>query len=418
MRKSNRKGFTIVELVIVIAVIAILAAVLIPTFASIIKKANMSADQQAVRQMNTFLASEGAVEKPEIISEARTILLAADIEMKDYKPLTKDMYFYWVKSENRIIYADKDNKVIFPAEYEDLEYKMGDWFSLSGERVESNDWKKNMTSDTAKISDGGELVSFMEAYNNNDTKATAVTKITLEKDIDLMGAATNFKKITKNVEFDGNGYTVYGLCSNASVFNQNNHAGVPSSYGYGLFAQIGDVKSKKTATVTVKNVTFDGAVVDDPENAAQVSGAGIVAGIVYYGSTLNIEDVAVKNCYVRAEKKAGALIGYVAHNKIDKETNNPCTVTIKNVKVENVTVIAGREAAALIGFVQQSNLSATDLTTKNITVEADSSYGYKYSSDKLTATDDKGEQQRGITSKDYWDASKTIFAEGPTNFAK
>ena len=34
----NRKGFTIVELVIVIAVIAILAAVLIPTFSSLTQK--------------------------------------------------------------------------------------------------------------------------------------------------------------------------------------------------------------------------------------------------------------------------------------------------------------------------------------------------------------------------------------------
>ena len=42
MRRNNKKGFTIVELVIVIAVIAILAGVLIPTFAGIIKKANNS----------------------------------------------------------------------------------------------------------------------------------------------------------------------------------------------------------------------------------------------------------------------------------------------------------------------------------------------------------------------------------------
>ena len=43
MKRFNKKGFTIVELVIVIAVIAILAAVMIPTFAGIIEKANKSA---------------------------------------------------------------------------------------------------------------------------------------------------------------------------------------------------------------------------------------------------------------------------------------------------------------------------------------------------------------------------------------
>ena len=44
--KNNKKGFTIVELVIVIAVIAILAGVLIPTFAGITTKAKKSAALQ------------------------------------------------------------------------------------------------------------------------------------------------------------------------------------------------------------------------------------------------------------------------------------------------------------------------------------------------------------------------------------
>ena len=43
MTNKRRKGFTITELVIVIAVIAILSAVLIPTFAGVTNKANKSA---------------------------------------------------------------------------------------------------------------------------------------------------------------------------------------------------------------------------------------------------------------------------------------------------------------------------------------------------------------------------------------
>ena len=49
MKKMNKKGFTIVELVIVIAVIAILAAVMIPTFSGIVDKANNSAALQEAR---------------------------------------------------------------------------------------------------------------------------------------------------------------------------------------------------------------------------------------------------------------------------------------------------------------------------------------------------------------------------------
>ena len=57
MLKTKKKGFTIVELVIVIAVIAILAAVLIPTFASIIESSNKSAAMQSCKSgYSTYIA--------------------------------------------------------------------------------------------------------------------------------------------------------------------------------------------------------------------------------------------------------------------------------------------------------------------------------------------------------------------------
>ena len=49
MFSRSKKAFTIVELVIVIAVIAILAAVLIPTFASVINNAEKSTAMQACK---------------------------------------------------------------------------------------------------------------------------------------------------------------------------------------------------------------------------------------------------------------------------------------------------------------------------------------------------------------------------------
>ena len=52
--KKNRKGFTIVELVIVIAVIGILATVLVPTFGDVIGKANASKDLQAAKNAYTL----------------------------------------------------------------------------------------------------------------------------------------------------------------------------------------------------------------------------------------------------------------------------------------------------------------------------------------------------------------------------
>ena len=55
MKKINKKGFTLTELIVVIAVIAILAAVLIPTLTGYIEKARISADNQEVAVLNKLL---------------------------------------------------------------------------------------------------------------------------------------------------------------------------------------------------------------------------------------------------------------------------------------------------------------------------------------------------------------------------
>ena len=61
MKNTKKKGFTIVELVIVIAVIAILAAVMIPTFSNVVAKANQSAAlQEARNKITDELAVEAA----------------------------------------------------------------------------------------------------------------------------------------------------------------------------------------------------------------------------------------------------------------------------------------------------------------------------------------------------------------------
>lgn len=58
MKNTKKRGFTIVELVIVIAVIAILASALIPTFASVVTNAKKTAALQEARNAYTdYLAN-------------------------------------------------------------------------------------------------------------------------------------------------------------------------------------------------------------------------------------------------------------------------------------------------------------------------------------------------------------------------
>ena len=57
MKKNRQKGFTLVELIIVIAVVAILVAVLVPTLTSVIDKANESSDKQLAASITSALVA-------------------------------------------------------------------------------------------------------------------------------------------------------------------------------------------------------------------------------------------------------------------------------------------------------------------------------------------------------------------------
>ncbi len=110
--KNTRKGFTITELVIVIAVIAILAAVLIPTFVSLVKKANLSSDEQATRDMNSVLQSETAAKKPANLKEVIDILEKAGYDALALQPHTKGYQFYWCSEHNTIMLVTEADKVV------------------------------------------------------------------------------------------------------------------------------------------------------------------------------------------------------------------------------------------------------------------------------------------------------------------
>lgn len=60
MKKNTKKGFTLVELVIVIAVIAVLSAIIIPITSSVVSNAKETVDRTTVKALNTALARDEA----------------------------------------------------------------------------------------------------------------------------------------------------------------------------------------------------------------------------------------------------------------------------------------------------------------------------------------------------------------------
>ena len=242
MKKTNKKGFTIVELVIVIAVIAILSAVLIPTFSGIVKKARLSADQQAVRQMNTKIATYDLDDAT--IADVKFKLAEDNIDANNYKPLTKDAEFFWTGEK---IVMVEGNNVIYPEDAKGVANKDA-WQSLSGEGNQEvvDLLAKNGTLSGVTNMQGASLnVKPADNYvlGSNDSDAPATIKNVVSDEGSKVNATGAFKENT---------------------------------YYAGMISTVA-----KNTTVYVKNLVIDGAIVGDTTQAiANSARAGIVAGQV------------------------------------------------------------------------------------------------------------------------------------------
>lgn len=117
--KLRKKGFTITELVIVIVVIAILAAVLIPTFSSLIKKANISADTQLAKNLNTVLSMTEATDgKPTDFAQVLEAFRENGFLLANINPTTDGCYMVWESETNQILLVElteDGHKVLFSA---------------------------------------------------------------------------------------------------------------------------------------------------------------------------------------------------------------------------------------------------------------------------------------------------------------
>ena len=140
MKKHNKKGFTIVELVIVIAVIAILAAVLIPTFSSVIRKARISNDTQVVRNLNTTLSTAEVTDgKPENFKEVIDILKEDGYVLANLNPTTDGWFYVWESETNQMLLIDEKYDIQYKAKDLTATEPGATWyFAISNETIASN----------------------------------------------------------------------------------------------------------------------------------------------------------------------------------------------------------------------------------------------------------------------------------------
>ena len=108
MNRNSKKGFTIVELIIVIAVIAVLAAVLIPTFSNLIQKANVAADTTLIKNLNTALAMDTSVSKHVTMTQALEATKENGFDVEKIVARATDNKIVWDSVNDCFAYSEKD----------------------------------------------------------------------------------------------------------------------------------------------------------------------------------------------------------------------------------------------------------------------------------------------------------------------
>ena len=400
MKNSKKRGFTIVELVIVIAVIAILAGVLIPTFVSVINKANESNDIQAVRNMNTFLASAKVTGEVNSILDVYDLFDESGYSVENYKPLYKNRSYYYDKEYNQILYVDANKTVLFPTEHQGKTYaSLGhNWMSLSMTAVDtvkpSGKYETVGNTVTAEVASVEEYAYVVQEFNKSSS-ATSLN-ITLTSDMDLMGAncaitrGKNDEVVNVTIKGEGTGVTLKNVTSNVELEEQSkrNAAQINASY------YSGGLISRVTGTVVIENVVIENINVKTPKTGA----VGVIVGVMQSANAkLTLKNVTVKNSSVIGHRDVGALVG---------AAQNGASITLEgNVNIENVSVkTTGGRAALIVG-----KLNGGSKITNNATVTVKDSALSIYKTDAL-------EQQFASEIKSGWNASSTVTVQGQTEY--
>ncbi len=105
MRRNNKKGFTLAELLIVIAIIAILAAILFPVFGAQLKKAKAAAALATVRANYSEAVADamlGAEDELTYLADSVTIQATDIVRGLDDKEIIVK-YFKTSSSDGKIV---------------------------------------------------------------------------------------------------------------------------------------------------------------------------------------------------------------------------------------------------------------------------------------------------------------------------
>ncbi len=358
-RKKLRRAFTITELVIVIAVVAILAAVLIPTFSNIIKKADESADTQLVKNLNTILSSEQTVsqEAAPTMSDALAQAQEGGYTVDKLTP-TSDGDILWEQDSNRFVLVS-DGKIIFKdsttkADVSKESYKFWKITNEDGE-IQSNtagysyylgnNYSGGKTLNVkAGLDVGGQTIEKITyATKKEQTVVFNTTGGTLEidaekSDVKHYGSA---EIVTIN-SVDYNSYHLYGSVTNTLTVEKGRVYFEASS-------SVSTVKAQPAAEATTGSIVIDGS-----------SSAQVGAIVISSTTTTSVDVSDALTSYITEDSVVGGNTLTEIGNKYFSggmgTENNPFKIS-DETDLLNVNVLADEQKTTAFYFTQTADIN-------------------------------------------------------------
>ena len=393
MKRNTEKGFTVVELVIVVAVIAILAAVLVPTFSKVVRNAKVSKDVSLCKNVNIALAAQEATDgKPKRASDAIGKILNDGFVLNRLIPVAEDCYMVYDLTNNRFALLDSEFDIV----YSETEIS-NNLYLLTGDQNTIDKAKLNETYSFKYLITTNENLTLDNSF---DARLIADCNVTLKTDNTECFIFTDGGNIVINApqatithvgnadtvtvdKVSGNSYHVQGtvneliLRSGRVVVEGDSVVDVivipEDADDYSIFVESADEKTNQGEIgQVIVNVATQEVVVKDKNS-------GIVVGVYYPMLPLGDTDKDVVFVYKNEDIKGGGV--YKLMNDIEgsltvsadetividlngknfKTTGtivNNGTATIKNGTITRVTDYGNEQYCV----ENRGNLTLSDLT--------------------------------------------------------
>ena len=363
IKKAIKKGFTLVELVVVIAVIAILAATSVGVYFGMLESANRSADEAAVTQMNKILLLEDTLGDVDSIFDVHEALERNGLYPDDYTALSKGHKFYYDRNEKKILLVNGEGEVVYPEDQTDKDHSDCQWYSL------------NLSIGTEKIiEEAGEYKvtkaeQFAYVMNEIDKNRSEPVTISLQDDINFNGASISVANLSCDFTLNGNGHTISNLAGN-EAYNDglSSTYNVESKYNAaGFFGTNEKVGTKERFDIIFNNVILDNihiksdGGIEGPTKAA--SNASFIVG-QFSGASFIANKVTVQNSSIEAGRNVATFIGNLSEG-------NTCSVSLTDIKVNSVDVnVHHGRSSLLIGMVEATGSDFAKFEMKSVNIDS------------------------------------------------